>query len=152
VNAVSSADVNGDNIPDVLAVNGQDGRMVMIPGIGSRGVGSGFFDDANVTLVRVSPGPVRQTVFMGATTAFAVGVDGSVFRFNPSTGASAAVFTPPPGREVNALQPFAPGGGGLMLFTANRDGSVSVLLPQAGGLRAVEQAVVASAGLSDPSA
>src|SRR5262249_61228627 len=56
------------------------------------------------------------------------------------------------GREVTARRPFAPAGGGLILFTANRDGSLSVLLPQADGARAAEQAMVVSAGLADPSA
>jgi subtilisin-like proprotein convertase family protein len=147
-NAVSSADINGDKVPDILAVNGQDGTMVAIPSIS----GSGFFDDANVTPIPVASSVLVQTVFMDATTAFSLTMDGAIIRFNPSTGAAASVFTSPAGREVNTLQPFAPGGGDTMLFTANRDGSVSVLMPTAGGTSFTEQFTVAATGLGNPSA
>src|SRR5262249_39759541 len=60
-NSVTSEDLNGDGIPDLLAINGQDGTLAKIPGIGSGGVGTGFFKDNGLTTSRLASGPTRPT-------------------------------------------------------------------------------------------
>jgi hypothetical protein len=50
-------DVNGDGIPDILAVNSQSNSVALLPG-----VGNGFFNDRNPTLFATGADPVQALV------------------------------------------------------------------------------------------
>src|SRR5262249_35822995 len=97
-------------------------------------------------------GPVRQTQILDPTLGFALTSQGTVLVFNPTTGAVSTAFAPPAGREVNALQALVTAGSPFpILFTANDDGSVSLLTTQ-DGTTFTERATSADATLSNPSA
>jgi subtilisin-like proprotein convertase family protein len=151
-NAVTIRDMNGDGVPDLLVTNGQDGTLATIPGIGSNGVGTGFFDDTRITTRPIAPGPVSQTETVSSTLGFALTPQGSIYRFDPSGGSGGLAFTPAPGRAVDALRAVTlPGGADPLLFTANSDGSVS-LLTTLDHQTYTENSSVADAALNNPSA
>lgn len=149
-NAVSSQDMDGDGILDLVATNGQSGTLAIIPGIGNNSTGTGFFDDGNITNVQIAPGPIQQTQLINATLGFTLTQGGAVRSFNPTAGTAATVFTPGVGREANAIQAI-PTATSFFLFTANRDGSASLLTPETGG-NLTEQVSVLNGSLGNPSA
>jgi hypothetical protein len=137
VNAVTALDASGDGVPDILATNGQSGSVSLIPGIGSNGVGTGLFDDPGLTTTPVAQVPLRQTQIVSPTVAFALTQEGALLGFNPTTGAVLDIAT---AHLVSAFRAVTP----TELFTANDDGSVSLLTTDDG------QHFVARATLSDP--
>src|SRR5262249_25627222 len=82
---VSIRDENGDGIADLVVTSGQSGTVAVLPGIGSNGVGTGFFaDNQPFTIPVSSTSPLRQVVLSptGGTTAFALTASGSIMRFD----------------------------------------------------------------------
>src|SRR5262249_18246617 len=81
----------------------------------------------------LAPGPVRQTVPIDPDFGVAVTLAGSLFTFNPLTGVSSPAFQPNSGQEINAVEALPVEGFRFpLLFTANQDGSVSVLVTDDG--------------------
>ena len=72
-NHVSIGNYNGDTVPDLLVSNGQSGNVTMLPGIGSAGTGTGFFNDTNpqgqLQLKRCSAEDFEHEVLVPAATA-----------------------------------------------------------------------------------
>src|SRR5262249_36753181 len=143
-NAVATRDVTGDGLTDLLVTNGDNGTLSVLPGIGNGGTATGFFNDSNVNPTPIAPLPTRQTDLLSNTQGLTLGQDGRLFGFAVA-GGSSPVFQPAAGREINA---FAVAGG--MVFTANRDGSISALVESGEGYR--ELARVAELGLVSPTA
>jgi len=146
-NAVTTRDVvrrdgtpGSDGIPDILATNGFDGSLGVMPGIGSvsSGLSTGFFDDGRIVTQVIASGPVLQTIVTD-TFIFALGQDGRIFRDGVS------VFGRPTGNEVAVFSVV-----GDMLVTANRGGTISVLTPDEEGYS--ERAFETNAALANPSA
>jgi WD40 repeat protein len=75
--SVAVRNTGGSNGPDLLVTN-SDGQVIDLPGIGSGGKGSGFFQDTAARPVSLG-GPVVQLSFdPGSGRLFALGADGSV--------------------------------------------------------------------------
>ncbi len=127
--AVAARDVTGDRVPDLLVTN-QDGRVVALPGIGSGGVGTGFFRDANPRTLDLG-GPIRQARIDPTGAGLLVAADGGLRRFDPVAFAASTVFD---FRPVAAVSGFGPGGflavafdgGGVGLLHAGADGEYAL--------------------------
>ncbi len=104
-NSVTSQDTDGDNIPDLLVANGEEGTLGTLPGIGTEGVGTGFFDDTNIVTTHISPdlAPVVQTELFN-NGLFTVSQQDTISRLDLGTGQLTSAFNPSVGREVNFLQ------------------------------------------------
>jgi hypothetical protein len=102
--------------PEMVVTNGQDGTVSILPGIGSNGVGTGFFQDNNartMSLASSSPGGssgsshIVQTILSASpgSPGLFLNAAGQVFSFNPDLPGQAPVlvFTPPTGSTVTAL-------------------------------------------------
>ncbi|HBI43679.1 MAG TPA: hypothetical protein DDY78_12640 [Planctomycetales bacterium] len=157
--AVTSRDLSGTGVQDLLVTNGQSGNIATLTGIGSNGVGTGFFNDATATVQKIAPGPVRQTTFLpssdssnGDLLGVALTQSGSLTRFDLTTGTATTLFTPAAGNAVNAFETMdLPGQAFPVIFTANANGSVSALF-SADGQSYQAKATVANAALTGPSA
>jgi hypothetical protein len=75
-----------DGIPDLVVTDGQGGTMTIIPGIGSNGSGTGFFNDNSPTVLTFiappgtsGPPPIQQ---IDPTNGFALTTSGALIRFN----------------------------------------------------------------------
>lgn len=146
-NAVAANDVDNDGIPDLLATNGQDGTLATIPG-----VGGGLFNDNGLAPVAIAQDAIVQTQVVNANLGFALTQGGQIRSFNPSTGVATTAFNSVAGREVNAIQAVGTTVSNFMtLFTANRDGSASLLTTQ-NGVAFAEQVSVTDLSLGNPSA
>jgi hypothetical protein len=95
----------GVNGPELMVTN-SDGAVVTIPGIGSGGTGSGFFQGTNEATISLPPlAPVPPIVI--GTTVIAVGQNGDLLTINGGVVTATAL-----GSAVLTLA----GGGGLPLF------------------------------------
>jgi hypothetical protein len=114
-----------------LRVTNRDGRIAIIPGIGSNGQGTGFFNDTNPQLTSLGS-PIVQAVFDRTTgQEFVVRGDGGIDALDGTT--FTPIFTPPPGQGVSTLD-AADG----LLTAGFEDGSVG-LLTEGGKLLAEDQ-------------
>ncbi len=95
-----------------------------LPGIGSNGKGTGFFNDSNVKTVSLPPLAPLPMVFDPATEfGFAVTADGGVVSFDLTDSRVSQVV--PDGAGVTAVG----GGGDLPLFAGLVGGSVALVKP-----------------------
>src|SRR5208282_1814030 len=74
--AVAVQQTGGANGPNLLVTN-SDGTVSLLPGIGSDGNGSGFFQDTNPTTFSLGT-PIVQSLLTDNGQLFVVGADGSV--------------------------------------------------------------------------
>ena len=71
---MTTADVTGDGIPDVLVTNGQSGTLATIPGLADvRGLATGAFDSSAIEVIKLSDRPLIQTQTGHALLAYAFG-------------------------------------------------------------------------------
>jgi hypothetical protein len=149
-NAVSVRDNDGDGVPDLFVTNGQSGTLAVLPGIGSQGVGTGFFRDTDLRPVSLGGLPVTQTLIpVGSPSGFAVTSSGGLLRFDVANLA----LPPVPldlGRSVRAISAFT-GDDFRLLATANADGTVSIL-DSADGVNFAEWQLLTSPVPGEPSA
>jgi hypothetical protein len=105
--------------PDLLVTN-SDGKVVLLPGIGVDGRGSGFFQDVNPQSFDV--GTAIEQALPDPTTGgiFVVRSDGGVSALNG--GGFTSLFTPAAGAGVTAL-----GEVGALLVAGLADGGVDLL-------------------------
>jgi hypothetical protein len=137
--AVTVANLNGDNLPDLVVFNGGSGTVTLLPA-----VGDGFFNDQDPkTLFNLGSAVVQPPTFVGASgLGYVVTAEGDLVRFNlldPSAGA-AVVFS---GQQVLAAQALSSG----QVAVALADGDVSLLDPEGNGL-AVASVLEAEGGLA----
>ncbi|MBI1916718.1 MAG: VCBS repeat-containing protein, partial [Planctomycetes bacterium] len=135
------ADFNGDNIADLMVVNGQDGTVSFVPGRGK-----GFFDDT-AAQVRALKDPAS-----GGTPVIDVSVDGFLVTdsgaiLNAATGGTVFFDATRQARAIDTVTLA----GGVGLVVAFGDGSLSLLTADANGNFSQSQ-VLADTGLVDPSA
>src|SRR5262249_4195028 len=74
---VTLQDQNGDTIPDMF-VTDSDGTIRVLPGIGTNGVGSGFFDDTNIQRINVG-----SSIIQAMDNNFVPTTNG-IFEINPT--------------------------------------------------------------------
>lgn len=141
-NHVSIGNYNGDTVPDLLVTNGQSGTMTMLPGIGSSGQGTGFFNDTTPGSVNLGGG-IASTVAFGPDV-LALRQDGSIFSVDPTNFALQQVFG---ASNVTALA--APVGSSLVV--ARGDDSLSMLTEDSTG-HFSDSLDFRDARLDDPSA
>jgi hypothetical protein len=117
--AVAVRDTGSPHGPDLLVTNG-DGKVNLVPGIGSGGQGSGFFDVPDAHTIDVGS-PIVQGLLNAATGQFdVVRADGGI---STLTGDSfTPLFTPTAGNGVTALDEAGP-----LRVAGFEDGSVGVL-------------------------
>lgn len=119
--AVTVREMNGDDIGDLVILNGQSGTFTLVPG-----VGQGFFDDRNPrTLLSLGHAIVEPPSFAGDSgIGFAVTIGGLLTKFDlskPDNGAS-VVFS---AEQVLAARAITSD----QVVVALADGSVKVLEP-----------------------
>ena len=112
--ATALRDTNGDGIPDLVITN-QDGTLSVLPGIGSHGQGTGFFQDNKATTLTV-PG---SSGMLSQSGNFLLTDTGSLI----NTLTLATVFRSAPGRTVTAVQALPNGD----ILAAQQDGTVALL-------------------------
>ena len=112
--ATALRDTNGDGIPDLVVTN-QDGTISVLPGIGSNGQGTGFFQDNHATTLTIpgSSGMVSQSGNFLVTDTGAI----------VNTLTLTTVFSPAPGQSVTAVQALPDGD----LVAALLGGTVALL-------------------------
>jgi hypothetical protein len=153
--AVSIRDVNGDGIPDLVVTCAQSGTVCVIPGIGSNGVGTGFFEDNVAYTLTVSPTvPLVQMALLpgSSTIGFALTTNGTILSLNVADIATPVqtVFTSTPGALATAFEPvFLPNSATPSLFVATTAGTVDQLDTAVGGFE--ETQTFSDASLVDPS-
>lgn len=116
--SVAVANNQALSIPDLVVTN-SNGKIITMPGIGSSGKGSGFFQDSNTTLADLGQS-IISTVFNGAGQGFLIRGDGGISFF--SGGLFVSILAGGPGIDVTAL---ALGDG--LLVAALADGTVDLL-------------------------
>jgi FG-GAP-like repeat/FG-GAP repeat len=154
--AVTSRTDSVTGVQDLLVTNGQSGNIATLTGIGSNGVGTGFFNDVDPTVQQIASGPVQQTTLLPSSNGDLLGValtqSGSLMRFDLTAGTTTTLFTPAVGNAVNAFKTMdLPGQAFPVIFTANANGSVSALF-STDGQSYLAKATVANAALTGPSA
>ena len=132
-----------------LAVTNSDGKIALLPGIGSGGQGSGFFQDTTPQILNVAAG-LGSPSFLGTSgIAFAATGDGGIVRIDLNTFTAEIVFQPGNGPSVNALETIADGD----VIAAFDNGSVAELVANTAGLFDVARDFATLTGdLTDPSA
>jgi hypothetical protein len=113
--AVTVRATGGPNGPDLVVTN-SDGRVVVLPGIGSGGRGSGFFQGAIPQTIDLGKPIVRSSFDPSTGQLFVVGGDGSLSVLDGNR------FTPLLGSGVAAVDEF-----GSLLVAGFSDGSVGLL-------------------------
>jgi hypothetical protein len=141
--ATAVEDVTGDGIADLVVTNGQAGTLSVLPGIGRDGTGTGFFNDANPTVINVPGNPGLR----GSNGGFLVTDGGAVI----DAGTLATVVPADPAAPVLFAEPFPlPGSDVPALFVTRGDGTVDVLTSATGSSYETADAFSA-AGLTNPS-
>ena len=123
--AVYLRNTGGANGPDLVIAN-SDGTLALLPGIGSGGKGSGFFQDTNPRTVIVANGAgmTAPSFAVNSNIGLAVTGDGSIVAINLDTFTANVVFQAWDGFEVRALDTVAEG----EAVAAFSDGNVAELL------------------------
>jgi hypothetical protein len=112
--ATALRDTNGDGVSDLVITN-QDGTLSILPGIGSNGQGTGFFQDNRATTLTIPGG----SGMVSQSGNFLVTGTGAIV----NTLTLATVFSPAPGQAVTAVQALSDGN----LVAALLGGSVALL-------------------------
>ncbi|MBL8795982.1 MAG: VCBS repeat-containing protein, partial [Planctomycetia bacterium] len=103
---VEVRNVVGDATPDLVVSNSLDGTISILTGLGS-----GFFSDANPTVIDVG-----SSIVQALTGDFLLNQSGTIFRFNPGTLTVTPVFA-----SNNGVTSFTQSGGLLYAGRANGD-------------------------------
>ena len=132
-----------------LVVTNSDGRIALLPGIGSGSQGSGFFQDTNPQILNVAAG-LGTPSFVGTSgIGFTTTGDGGIVRIDLNTFTADVVFQPGNGPGVNALETIADGD----VIAAFDNGRVAELVANAAGEFDVSRDFdTITGGLRDPSA
>jgi hypothetical protein len=138
----------GGGLPNLVVTNGESGTLAVLPG-----VGQGFFNDQNPTILSLPGNPVltQGPTSLGASGfGVAVAAAGQLFGFdlNNFAGSVRTLFAPPPGEGVEAAEVLADGH-----VVAALDGGMVVDLTLANGGLAVDGAFMPLTGVpAHPSA
>lgn len=142
------ADQNNDGVPDLQVVDGQDGTIRVLPGIGNGGNGTGFFDDNNPVIVNL-PNPANPgtpPIIVNTNQNFLFTSSGAILDANTAT----TVFFDPT-RAAQFADPFQiPGSTAPDLFVVFTDGSLSRLSVGLDGFFA-EVDTILGTGIFNPS-
>ncbi len=148
---VTFEDVTGDGTPDLVvtdAAPGAGGFVRVLPGIGTGGVGTGFFQDNNPIIVPLPGTPLGPLVPFGLadspTRPGFVATTAGVVSINLDLLTAGLAFA------SDRLSALGVGAGGQVVAGFN-DGSVGLLTPTGTGALA-EALIFRDAGLTDPSA
>ncbi len=114
--AVAVRETGSAHGPDLVVTNG-DGKVVIMPGIGSDGMGTGFFRDGNPKAFDAGES-VARSVATADGRIFLLGTNGSVQALDPQ----AETFTPLSATGVEMLEPV-----GNLLVAGLSDGRVELL-------------------------
>jgi hypothetical protein len=134
---ITLQDVNGDKIPDLVVTNSGSNSVTVLPGIGSNGVGTGFFQDNNPIALSVPGTPI------GPITDGLLPTTQGIFKIDLNAGLATQVFA---STDLTAISVGADGD----VAAGFGDGTVQLLTPAANGALA-EALIFRDAGLTDPS-
>lgn len=129
-------DQNGDKIPDMLVSN-SDGTITALPGIGSGGVGTGFFNDTGTQSLDLG-----SSILQALTNGFVLTTAG-IFQVTANGLTATEVFA------STTLTAFTTSGTGIV--AGFEDGSLGLLTKDGNG-QFTESLIFRDAQLTDPSA
>ena len=147
--AVNVQIASGSGIINLMMTN-SNGIVALMPGIGTGGKGTGFFED-NITKLLNVPGIIGPPSFVGTSgIGFVSTGDGEIVRIDMNTLTDSVVFQAASGVEVNALKAFTDN----EVIAALSNGTVAELNADANGQFTMSSlfSQLTSGVLNDPSA